>query len=157
MNMYQNYPNNYYNNQYSQSSDEVEEDDKLPLFSVTTKEDKLKPHAKKSDVFDDFVKDLKDICDKDVSILDNFKKFAVTQKDVRRNNLGNTLCTHTKNDNLQPMKLNALLPGCVDMIIEARKRIMANENEKISIIIEQDGWVGDAKIRPEYKVTIKRT
>lgn len=117
---------------------------------------KSNPHYTESIVFEDFVKDLKELYNKDKNILIDFKNYTEKQKEKQRNRLGHTLTTHSKYDTTQSLDMNALLPSSVNIILESRERILANENENVSVFVEQCGWVEDVKVRPEYKITIKR-
>jgi hypothetical protein len=114
------------------------------------------PHYPVRTEFDEFMIELKQIYDKDKSVLTQIKNYTHQQKEEQRQKITNVMSTHTKNDSNQPLYMNALLPSSVNIILEARKRILANEKESVSICIEQDGWVGQLQVRPEYKVTIKR-
>lgn len=143
------------NTMYSPYS-EYENEAEVQPFSLNTKKDVSNPYYPIKTEFNDFVIELKKIYDKDNSFLKGFKDYTQQEKEKQRQKLGNTMSTHTVTDNNQTLDMNALLPGSVDIILEARKRILANEDEKVSICIEQDGWVGELKVRPEYKVTIKR-
>ena len=116
---------------------EYENEADIPVYSLGAiqKKDVSNPFYPPKTEFEDFVRELKKIYDKDNSFLKGFKQYTQQQKELQRKKMGNTMSTHTVTDNNQTLDMNALLPGCVDIILEARKRILANEDEKVSISV----------------------
>lgn len=81
------------------------------------------------------------------------KKLCAQMLDYKRQKIGNII-TWQQNDDEANKK--ALLDDNVNVIMQARKVMLAKDTEGVRIIIDQMGWEDNSRVRPKYAVTIER-
>lgn len=81
------------------------------------------------------------------------KSICQQMLDYKRQKIGNVI-TWQQHDEKANKK--ALLDDNVNVIMQARKVMLAKDTEGVRIVIDQLGWEDNSKVRPKYAVVIER-
>ena len=138
-----------HNNIHDNSEDEYEtdpEDNSALIVDVSKK-------RKAEDTLEPTIDHIKRIAIGDSALTARVKAFYDTLLEEKRKLIGDEIFWQAEDDKANKA---ALLDGNINVIMQARKAMMAKDDEGVSITIEQGGWVDKAHVRPKYTIVIKR-